>query len=136
MAQRKKAQQAANRVDERGARYSMEDDTKPACAIQGCIKPLRARGYCTAHYNHLRNLGEFGQDLIQDKCKLIDCEGYGIVQGYCSKHYRRITRHGNPHTVMQPSNKKERGDGIPRRKGLEKYELESLGINFSEYDLW
>lgn len=50
-------------------------------------------------------------------------------------HYRRITRHGNPHIVMQRTAvKKERSESIPRRRGLERNELESLGINYTEND--
>ena len=55
------------------------------CQIDGCKRPYRAKGYCTAHYNKWRK-GEFGKARYKT-CSAEDCLKQTVHWGVCQEHY-------------------------------------------------
>lgn len=71
------------------------------CTIDGCDRPITARGWCTAHYAKWKRLGDplagrtYGTP--PSPCRIIGCGAYGTAgHGLCDRHYRRYQRHGDP----------------------------------------
>lgn len=71
---------------------------KRTCSIDGCGKPVLARGWCGAHYRRWRIHGEpGGAELIRKPagsvaCGVEGCTGFARVYGLCGKHYQRLDR--------------------------------------------
>lgn len=85
---------------------------KSPCAIEGCQKPSRTRGWCSAHYERVRVHGDPGTRTIGDRknhCSMPDCDQTANGHGYCSKHYNRFVRHGSPLVTLRVA-----GDPIDR----------------------
>lgn len=85
---------------------------KSPCAIEGCQKPSRTRGWCSAHYERVRVHGDPGTRTIGDRknhCSMPDCDQTAYGHGYCSKHYNRFVRHGSPLVTLRVA-----GDPIDR----------------------
>lgn len=74
------------------------------CVIDGCEKPVKARGWCCGHYarwtKHGDPLGSSnrkrGGKVKYEKCVIEGCGKKHIAKGYCQMHYRRVTLHGDP----------------------------------------
>jgi hypothetical protein len=68
------------------------------CSVEGCKKPLRARGYCLLHYTHYMKYGDptFYQRHMSGKCKVEGCDYPYDSYGYCYRHYWRYKKYGNP----------------------------------------
>lgn len=74
------------------------------CCIDGCAKPVSARGWCKMHYTRwLRHGSPFvNKNLIVAKnkgmlCQTVGCDNYAMTRGYCQKHYARWLRYGSPY---------------------------------------
>lgn len=68
------------------------------CAVEGCGRQVRARGYCVNHWraNHLYGdpLGT-ARGSRPDRCTAEGCERSDIQgRGLCRKHYHRLYRKG------------------------------------------
>lgn len=69
------------------------------CSFEGCLNPLRARGYCAGHYKQLRSGNELKKLRVANsklKCTYDGCENSISRSGYCRKHYDRFLRTGSP----------------------------------------
>ena len=64
------------------------------CSVEGCEKPARAKGLCSAHYG--RKL-----EASAPKCSIDGCENKSRARGWCNKHWSRWKRHGDPEAEVQ-----------------------------------
>ncbi len=56
------------------------------CKIEGCKRPVRAKGYCRVHYQKWRK-GEYGHDRFKP-CKMEGCTNRRYMKAYCEDHYK------------------------------------------------
>jgi len=72
------------------------------CSIEGCERPVYARGWCTRHWYRWRYHGSptAGRPVDQDDsggvCSVEGCERPAAARGWCRTHHRRWLRHGSP----------------------------------------
>jgi hypothetical protein len=77
------------------------------CTIQGCGKPHRAKGYCSAHYWSWRNngdplIGRPRQLRMSGKCLVNGCDKKARSGGMCHGHYKKARLTANPvHRIRQ-----------------------------------
>lgn len=68
------------------------------CTVDGCHKPLRARGYCAAHWALWRKYGkpEKLARIVYELCTADDCPNppRSRTARYCEMHYYRLRRNG------------------------------------------
>jgi len=57
-----------------------------ACKVEGCPRPVRAKGYCRIHYNKWRK-GELGKARYKI-CKAEGCRKKRFLKAYCEEHYK------------------------------------------------
>jgi len=78
--------------------------TRTTCSIEGCERPVYARGWCAGHWYRWRHhgspsagrpLGQYGSSA-SDVCSIEGCERPIAARGWCRTHYRRWLRHGSP----------------------------------------
>ena len=75
---------------------------KATCAIDGCERPVKARGWCKAHYQHWHLYGEPGATTIRlrrrkpEACKIDGCDRTSRSFGWCPLHYTRWVKYGDP----------------------------------------
>lgn len=91
--------------------------TDRTCAVDGCGRPARSRGWCQTHYFRWRRNGDPGSAAIQTRgvprpCSVDGCDSERDAQGLCSKHYQRLQKWGDPNVVGEPA----RGDAHPQWK--------------------
>lgn len=68
------------------------------CSVDGCGKPVLARGWCSQHYARWYRVGS--TDLppvvkVQRICSVEDCEGPARSRGLCIKHWNRWYHYGS-----------------------------------------
>lgn len=69
-----------------------------ACTVEGCERPLRARGYCATHWARWRKYGS--PDLPNrprfEQCTIDGCHNRSrsTANPHCEKHYYRLRRNG------------------------------------------
>jgi 5-methylcytosine-specific restriction endonuclease McrA len=70
------------------------------CSINGCERPLSARGWCSAHYWRWRTSGDPGPAQTRryrtEGCSVDGCQAPHFVKGMCKPHYRAVEKHGTP----------------------------------------
>lgn len=70
---------------------------KGICVVDGCAKPICARGHCVAHYASKRKSGAL--PLLPRKspkpCAVDGCERTVLARGWCSSHYARWRQNGD-----------------------------------------
>lgn len=100
------------------------------CSIEGCLKPAKTRGWCSAHYEYWRRNGHPGEAGDRRKrerefkpCSIEGCGRQAKSRGFCEMHYARWRTHGDPLKALRvrpgdpakPLRKRERrrlrGDG-------------------------
>jgi hypothetical protein len=67
----------------------------PTCTIDGCIRKIKARGWCAAHYMRWQRHGdvEAGQPVTEPtSCQERNCTDDHHARGWCKRHYDRIRR--------------------------------------------
>lgn len=73
---------------------------KSTCSVDGCDKPLRARGWCQPHWARWRVHGDVQADIpISRKrpsrpCAVADCGRAAKSHGWCVTHYERWRQTG------------------------------------------
>jgi hypothetical protein len=86
------------------------------CSIEGCGKPLEAKGYCKAHY---RKFKLYGDPLAgrtkrpSGLCEVEGCAEQARRWGLCSSHSRALRTHGDPTVRVR----RVRGTGTIRADG-------------------
>lgn len=79
-----------------------EARTKTTCSLDGCDRPVLARGWCGTHYERWRASGTVGDAEIrrvQPKSGTCSAEGCDLpvkCAGYCGGHYWRVRTKGEP----------------------------------------
>jgi hypothetical protein len=79
---------------------AVDKATRKTCAVEGCDRTKRARGYCPKHYARFRVHGDplkTAYDDIPKTCSVECCEGKRHAKGMCSRHYDRFKTWGDPH---------------------------------------
>ncbi len=76
------------------------------CVIDGCGRPLLARGWCNKHYHRWNRWGDpltvDRRRRVEAVCSVDDCKRMAKVKGWCTMHYSRWKRRGDPLTVDRP----------------------------------
>lgn len=76
------------------------------CSVDGCDRPVNARGFCKRHYYRWSRYGDpLGTPPPRDPkprrplipCTVEDCERDQYAHGLCEAHYARQRRHGGLH---------------------------------------
>jgi hypothetical protein len=68
------------------------------CAVEGCERDAKSRGWCHAHYQRWRSHGDVRADLplrAAGVCEVADCDRRRFARGHCSTHYRRLMTTGD-----------------------------------------
>lgn len=72
-------------------------DGAHTCTLNGCDKPLRARGWCLTHYMRWRRYGEPGAaaplrvwKYSGADCLIPACDRAAVGNGMCERHYMRL----------------------------------------------
>lgn len=74
------------------AHYQKLRERKP-CSADGCDRPSRGAGLCTIHYNASR---------VTPPCTVEGCSTPSKGRGMCSTHYARVHRNGSLEYVIEP----------------------------------
>lgn len=70
---------------------------KRICSIEGCDKPVVARGWCRTHYSRWqRRRDPFAVRITPDICSIEGCNKPHNARGWCKMHYSRWSKHGHP----------------------------------------
>jgi len=73
------------------------------CAVEGCDRPVLAKGWCTAHYNRVQTHGDpqahtpIGERPVHEpaECSVPGCTHPVKTRGWCNGHYNRWRKHGD-----------------------------------------
>lgn len=70
--------------------------TDRICVVEGCVKPLRARGYCCAHWALWRKYGTPAGRPTRELCSVSGCDRpvRSKFAEHCETHYYRLRRTG------------------------------------------
>lgn len=77
--------------------------TRGACSVEGCGRPVQARGWCAAHYKRWQATGDVQADRpIQDhshpgrghQCRAAGCDREAWATGLCLMHYKQARGRG------------------------------------------
>lgn len=85
------------------------------CSIPECVKPLRARGWCSMHWWRWRQHGDPLALLEKPErapCSVEACDREARVKGLCKKHYHFLWKYGDPLGKGRPA-----GDDHPHWVG-------------------
>lgn len=71
--------------------------TQRTCSIEGCTRPLWARGWCNSHYKLWRHNGfPSKRPLMKDgPCSVEGCGRPAVKRTWCGGHYRRWAKTGD-----------------------------------------
>lgn len=83
---------------------------KALCKIDGCGKPVVARGLCKTCYARMRARGDLGSHArvyslaAGLSCSVTGCSLPVRGHGLCGKHLHRLQRYGDPQHRLRPEN--------------------------------
>lgn len=88
---------------------SSKAEIPESCIADGCDRKPKSRKLCAKHYDRWTRRGSW-DDWQDPGCSIDGCERshYGGPGKWCRVHYRRWKTHGDPHTVLQPSQRMPR----------------------------
>lgn len=71
------------------------------CTIDGCQKPVLARGWCSAHWTRWKRHGDplgggVERNPLPDECTADGCTGKPLARGLCAMHWRRDKGDADP----------------------------------------
>jgi hypothetical protein len=70
------------------------------CSVEGCDRPINARGLCAGHYTRWYLHGDTRADIPlkvrRADCSIEGCEEKHLGLGYCRRHYVAFKRYGDP----------------------------------------
>ena len=79
------------------------DMDKPTCSIEGCTKPVDARGWCHTHYTRWYRHGDPTVQLRPGGvCSVDGCDRQRNSRGLCSTHYGRWRKWGTTDKPVVP----------------------------------
>lgn len=67
--------------------------TTRKCVVDGCGKKHKARGFCSKHYDYMKQKGTLPE---QKMCLVDSCGKPRDGKGLCAKHYARLKTNGDP----------------------------------------
>lgn len=75
--------------------------TTRTCSIDGCTKPVIARGWCTAHWTRWKRHGDplaggVSRNPAPDSCTVDGCTNPHFARGMCATHWRRARADADP----------------------------------------
>lgn len=78
------------------------------CSVEGCERPIHARGWCLSHYGKYRPPGVSGTSLDARRrpkavCAVEGCAKPVKARGWCGTHYWRWRRNGGPLAMVRPA---------------------------------
>ena len=76
------------------------------CAVEGCDRSARTRGWCQAHYFRWRRNGDPGGAGLAAKgavrlCAIEGCDRKHLALGLCDRHFQRYQRWGDPYYTSE-----------------------------------
>lgn len=80
-------------VQQRHAGIARRKAAAPDCSVDGCVRPVWSRGWCTAHYERWREKGTVGTAEIRRRgdgteiCDFPECGRPHLSRGLCAGHY-------------------------------------------------
>lgn len=83
------------------------------CTVDGCHGSVRARGWCSKHYQRWQVNGDLSDRLRPIGCSMDSCNGKRKAQGLCDTHYQRLRAHGDP-TVPGPPRRRRPPTDAPK----------------------
>jgi hypothetical protein len=71
------------------------------CSVTGCDRPIKARGFCSGHYQRWQAGGDLIAPLRSrtnrgDPCKREGCKRSALKMGLCEYHYDEVENSRNP----------------------------------------
>jgi hypothetical protein len=78
------------------------------CSVNGCDRPVYARGLCGRHYKQQLRHGEVQPDREPASCAVQGCDRLAVTRGWCHGHYLRWSRTGDVRADL-PLARPERG---------------------------
>lgn len=72
------------------------------CSVDDCMRVVHSHGWCHAHYQRWRRLGDVRSDVpLSEKrpgsiCAIDGCGRFVRCRGWCGRHYDRWRSHGDP----------------------------------------
>ena len=80
------------------------------CAVDGCDRPVRARGWCNPHYLRWYKTGDPEKirparwdGYVRPECSVDGCTILAHARGLCTIHFPRMRRHGDPLAGRRPN---------------------------------
>lgn len=68
------------------------------CSVDGCERPVYARGWCSTHYEKQRLQKH---ELTAPPCSALDCDRPAWIRGRCRRHYAQLIRAEHPERARE-----------------------------------
>lgn len=84
----------------------MERKRVKKCSVEGCSKPVKARGLCDNHYKIKQRSGELETEKYLKRgkfCSVENCRNPVYAKGLCTLHYGRFKKYGTTTDVCLAS---------------------------------
>lgn len=92
------------------------------CTVDGCGKPVKARGWCSMHYQRWKDGRAMdspaGWSFNSPNCRVSGCDKQPRSRDLCDAHYRRYRRYGDPEATSPRTDKECAGPGCLTRVAL------------------
>lgn len=78
------------------------------CAVDGCERLAKTRGWCNTHYERWRlgrevNMAGDLRKKPPKPCAVEGCDTRATARGWCEKHYARWQTYGDPTFMLRPT---------------------------------